>query len=57
MRVIHKGYAATTYGKSSLSVSDSDGKVVYHTDCRNDEKCTEEDLKTLINQIRKGVKV
>ena len=40
MRLIYKGYAITTYGKSSMSISDPSGKEVFHTNtfvCEGEE--------------------
>ena len=52
MRVIHKGCAATTYGKSSLSVTDRDGKEIFHTDSRDEALCvTENGLKEIIESV------
>ena len=31
MRVIHSGWAVTRYGKSSVSISDPEGKEVFHS--------------------------
>lgn len=31
MRLIYKSYAITTYGKSSMSISDPSGKEIFHT--------------------------
>lgn len=56
MRVIHKGYAATTYGKSHLTVSDKEGKVVYQTSERNEAMCTENGLRQLIEVLIKDGK-
>lgn len=51
MRVIHKGYAAMTYGKSNLTVSDREGRVVYQTSDRNEAMCTENGLRELIEVL------
>ena len=55
MRVIHKGYAATTYGKSHLTVSNPEGKVIYETDQRdkvwNSAVETENGLRELIEVL------
>ena len=56
MRVIHKGYAAMTYGKSHLTVSDRDGKIVYETDQRNEALCSENGLRELIEVLIKDGK-
>ena len=53
MRVIHKGYAATTYGERNLTVSDKEGKVVYQTSERNEAMCTENGLRELIEVLIK----
>lgn len=57
MRVIYNGYAATTYGKASLSVTDREGREIYHTDNRNDELCDEKGLKDIIKIALKGGKI
>ena len=51
MRVIHKGYAAMTYGESNLTVSDREGKIIYETDKRNEAMCTENGLRELIEVL------
>lgn len=51
MRVIHKGYAATTYGESNLTVSDKEGKIIYETKERNEAICTENGLRELIEVL------
>ena len=51
MRVIHKGYAAMTYGKSNLTVSDREGKIIYSTSERNEAMCTENGLRELIEVL------
>lgn len=51
MRVIYKGCAATTYGKESLSITDKDGKEVFHTN--NREVNTEEELKAFLKTFVK----
>ena len=56
MRVIHKGYAAMTYGKSNLTVSDREGKIIYETDQRNEAMCTENGLRELIEVLIKDGK-
>lgn len=60
MRVIHKGYAATTYGKSNLTVSNPEGRVIYQTDKRNELFSsaveTENGLKELIEVLIKDGK-
>ena len=54
MRVVHKGYAATTYGKNHLTVSDRSGHVVYEDSSRNADSYTEIELKLLIEAIIDG---
>lgn len=56
MRVIYNGYAATTYGKSSLSVTDNEGREVFHTDERDRYlvTCNEQGLRNFIKAVRKG---
>lgn len=60
MRVIHKGYATTTYGKGNLTISDHTGRVVYQTDKRDQlfgsAAETENGLKTLIEVLIKNGK-
>ena len=55
MRMVYKGYAVTSYGKSSLSVTDREGREVYHTDNRGE--CDIEDYKEMVdNLIKKEAK-
>ena len=60
MRVIHKGYAATTYGKTNLTVSNPEGRVIYQTDKRDQLFSsaveTENGLKELIEVLIKDGK-
>ena len=60
MRVIHKGYAATTYGKTHLTVSNPEGRVIYQTDKRdrifNGAIETENGLRELIEVLIKNDK-
>lgn len=49
MRLIYKGYAVTTYGKSSLSVTDRDGKEIFHTDERDVN--TEDELRAYLKEF------
>lgn len=51
MRVVHKGYAATTYGERNLTVSDRDGRIIYETRERNEAMCTENGLRELIEVL------
>ncbi len=52
MRVIHRGYAATTYGEDHLTVSDRSGKIVYED--HSSKTYTEIELKLLIEAIIDG---
>ena len=54
MRVVHKGYAATTYGKNHLTVSDRSGRVIYEDSSRDVNSYTEIELKLLIEAIIDG---
>lgn len=55
MRVIYKNYAATTYGKSFLSVSDPDGRIIHQTDDRPAKIMSDKDLlKYLKELVKKG---
>lgn len=56
MRVIYNGYAATIYGRSSLSVTDNEGREVFHTDERDRYLvvCDEQELRDFIKAVRKG---
>ena len=49
MRVIYKRYAITTYGKSSMSITDPDGKEVFHTNTF--PQIGEEDLKKYLKEF------
>lgn len=49
MRMIYKGYAITTYGKSKLSVTDKEGREVYHTDNRGE--CEMSDYEKMIDNL------
>lgn len=51
MRIVHKGYAATTYGKNVLTVSDRDGRVIYEDRSREADSYTEMELKLLIEAM------
>ena len=51
MRLIYKSYAITTYGKSSMSITDPEGKEIFHT---NDFEPTDE--QTLKEYLRDYVK-
>lgn len=57
MRVIYKGYAATTYGKSSLSVTDPEGREVMHSENVPvyDEKMLKEFLREYVKSGEEGV--
>ena len=48
MSVELNGWVATVYGYSSLSVRNPKGEIVYHTVDRDENLCTEEGLKRLI---------
>ena len=54
MRIIHNGYAITTYGKSSMSITDPDGKEIYHTNTF--ETTEEKDLKNYLKEFVKEEK-
>lgn len=51
-KVSHMGYTATVYGRSNLTVRDHEGNVLYHTVNRDENMCTEEGLKRLIEDIK-----
>lgn len=51
MRIVHKGYAATTYGKNNMTVSDREGRVIYEDRSREADSYTEMELKLLIEAI------
>lgn len=54
MRVIYHGYALTTYGKSSMSITDREGREVEHS---NDfEPLAEDDAKKYLKNYIKGEK-
>lgn len=54
MRMIYKSYAITTWGKSSMSISDPDGKEIFHTNTF--PAMGEEDLKKYLKDFVKGIK-
>ena len=54
MRLIYKGYAITTWGKSSMSISDPDGKEVFHTNTFT--QMGEDGLKKYLKEFVKGMK-
>lgn len=55
MRVIHKGYAATTYGKNCLTISDPEGKIIYEDKNRDSNSYTEMELRAIIEvKIKDG---
>ena len=54
MRMIYKSYAITTWGKSSMSISDPDGKEVFHTNTFT--TMGEDDLKKYLKDFVKGMK-
>lgn len=58
MRVIHKGYAVTTYGVNHLTVSNPEGKVIYQTDRRDKLGIleTENGLRELIEVLIRDAK-
>lgn len=54
MRVIYHGYALTMYGKSSMSITDREGREVEHS---NDFKAmTEDEAKKYLKDYLKGDK-
>lgn len=57
MRVIHDGYAITTYGSKSMSVSDRTGKEIFHTDDRpvfKNEKELKKYLEEFVHAVKNG---
>ena len=54
MRIIYRGYAITTYGKSSMSISDPSGKEIFHTNTFTFSG--EDDLKMYLKEYVKGEK-
>ena len=53
MRVIHNNYAATTYGESSIAISDPTGRQVFQT---NDRPNGLDNEKALVNFLKKWIK-
>ena len=56
MRVLHKRWAITRYGKSSLSITNPEGREVYHSDSTSlpvDGKVLKDYLKDFVKQVEK----
>lgn len=53
MRVIYGKYAATTYGSSCLSITDPDGREVFHTNERSEELDNERMLSAYLKDFVK----
>ena len=54
MRVIHKGYAATVWGKNHMTISDRDGKIIEEDHERDSESYTDMELRMMIEGIING---
>lgn len=53
MRILDKGFAITTWGKSSLAITDREGKEIFRTDQREVE--TEEEVRDFLKKYLKNL--